>query len=411
MYELRCVDGRFFPGIELDAEKRTELEQEFLGTVCENLDNLRELLRVEVFDRPTWTVPESVAEFVGELEDLEEAEPVCTDSVDFSEVSIFHSRHEYLSYQKLLRKIRRGGVAGETDIRSVFTEQTVADYIVALIADKEVTIRTLAIATVAAAIRFSPEVREVGLSTQNVSTTVKIPGLGTVVVGIADLFVEGIYKVEQGFTVPKVIEERRTGDSTEAVRILRKRKLAKEAALKLPETRKLVSLGLEVNSNFIGVYDKSYFWILEHYDAVKDSNRFFELISTLKLVSTWQDEVIMEQRLWQALMNSLYDLPEDVEPASELRPREAKSTLPQCYTYEAMDAIRDIWTLGYEEPEERLQKLFEAVCPKFIDSEKFKRFFGMLPETEQELKFRHIRQIGKGLDRFITWFYARIPKV
>ncbi len=129
MYELRCVDGRFFPGIELDAEKRTELEQEFLGTVCENLDNLRELLRVEVFDRPTWTVPESVAKFVGELEDLEEAEPVCTNSVDFSEVSIFHSRHEYLAYQKLLRKIRRGGVAGETDIRSVFTEQTVADYI------------------------------------------------------------------------------------------------------------------------------------------------------------------------------------------------------------------------------------------------------------------------------------------
>jgi hypothetical protein len=120
MYELRCVDGRFFPGVELDAEKRTELEQEFLGTVCENLDNLRELLRVEVFDRPTWTVPESVAEFVGELEDLEEAEPICTKSVDFSEVSIFHSRHEYLAYQKLLRKIRRGGVAGETDIRSAF---------------------------------------------------------------------------------------------------------------------------------------------------------------------------------------------------------------------------------------------------------------------------------------------------
>ena len=411
MYELRCVDGRFFPGIELDAEKRTELEQEFLGTVCENLDNLRELLRVEVFDRPTWTVPESVAEFVGELEDLEEAEPVCTDSADFSEVSIFHSRHEYLAYQKLLRKIRRGMIATGADIHGVFSEQEVADYLVTLIAEQEITIRTLAIATVAAAIKFRPSPNEVGLSTQNVSTTVKIPGLGTVAVGIADLLVEGIYKVEPKFSVPRIIEKYRTGDSTEAVRILRKRKLAKEAALKLPETRKAINLGLEVNSNFIGVYDKSYFWILEHHDAVKDSNRFFEVISILKLASTWQDEVIMEQRLWQALMNSLYDLPEDVEPASELRPREAKSTLPQCYTYEAMDAIRDIWTLGYEEPEERLQKLFEAVCPKFIDSEKFKRFFGMLPETEQELKFRHIRRISKGLDNFITWFYARIPKV
>lgn len=411
MYELRCVDGRFFPGVELDTDKRTELEQEYLGTISENLDNLRELLRVEVFDRPTWTVPESVAEFVGELEDLEEAEPVCTDSVDFSELSIFHSRHEYLAYQKLLRKIRRGMIATGADIHGVFSEQEVADYLVTLIAEQEITIRTLAIATVAAAIKFRPSPSEVGLSTQNVSTTVKIPGLGTVAVGIADLLVEGIYKVEPKFSVPRIIEKYRTGDSTEAVRILRKRKLAKEAALKLPETRKAINLGLEVNSNFIGVYDKSYFWILEHHDAVKDSNRIFEVISILKLASTWQDEVIMEQRLWQALMNSLYDLPEDVEPASELRPREAKSTLPQCYTYEAMDAIRDIWTLGYEEPEERLQKLFEAVCPKFIDSEKFKRFFGMLPETEQELKFRHIRRISKGLDSFITWFYARIPKV
>lgn len=411
MYELRCVDGRFFPGVELEANKRTELEQEYLSAVCENLDNLRELLRVEVFDRPTWTVPESVAEFVGDLEDLEEAEPVCTDSVDFSEISIFHSRHEYLAYQKLLRKIRRGMIATGADIHGVFSEQEVADYLVTLIAEQEITIRTLAIATVAAAIKFSPEHREVGLSTQNVSTTVKIPGLGTVAVGIADLLVEGIYKVEPKFSVPRIIEKYRTGDSTEAVRILRKRKLAKEAALKLPETRKAINLGLEVNSNFIGVYDKAYFWMLEHYDAVKDSNRFFEVISTLKLTSTWQDEVIMEQKMWQALMNSSYDLPEDVKPAETLRPMEAKSTLPQCYTYAAMDAIRDIWVLGYEEPEERLQKLFEAVCPKYVDSVKFKRFFGMLPEAEQELKFRHIQRVSKGLDRFITWFYARIPKV
>src|SRR5574344_1462916 len=410
MYELRCVDGRFFPWIELDAEKRTELEQEFLGTVCENLDNLRELLRVEVFDRPTWTVPESVAEFVGELEDLEEAAPICTKNVDFSEVSIFHSRHEYLAYQKLLRKIRRGGVAGETDIRSVFTEQTVADYIVALIADKEVTIRTRAIATVAAAIRFSPEVREVGLSTQNVSTTVKIPGLGTVAVGIADLFVEGIYKVEQGFSVPRIIEEYRAGDSTAAVRILRKRKLAKEEELKSPETRKLLNQGLEVTSNFIGVYDKSYFWILEQPDAVKDSNRFFELISALKLASTWQDEVNAEQKLWQVLMNSSYELPEDVETV-ELRPMEAKSSILATFTYEAMDSIRDIWVHGDGEPEEQLRKLFEAVCPKYIDSVKFKRFFGMLPEADKELKFRHIQRVSRGLDSFITWFYARIPKV
>ena len=411
MYELRCVDGRFFPGVELDTDKRTELEQEYLGTISENLDNLRELLRVEVFDRPTWTVPESVAEFVGELEDLEEAEPVCTNSVDFSEVSIFHSRHEYLAYQKLLRKIRRGMIATGADIHGVFSEQEVADYLVTLIAEQEITIRTLAIATVAAAIKFRPSPSEVGLSTQNVSTTVKIPGLGTVAVGIADLLVEGIYKVEPKFSVPRIIEKYRTGDSTEAVRILRKRKLAKEAALKLPDTRKAINQGLEVNSNFIGVYDKSYFWMLEHYDAVKDSNRFFEVISTLKLTSTWQDEVIMEQKMWQALMNSSYELPEDVKPAETLRPMEAKSTLPQCYTYAAMDAIRDIWVLGYEEPEERLQKLFEAICPKYVDSVKFKRLFGMLPEAEKELKFRHIQRVSKGLDRFITWFYARIPKV
>lgn len=410
MYELRCVDGRFFPGVGLDTDRRTELEQDFLGTVCENLDNLRELLRVEVFDRPTWTVPEFVAEFVGELEDLEEAEPICTDSVDFSEVSIFHSRHEYQAYQKLLRKIRRGFTAGESDIRGVFTEQAVADYVVNILADREVSVRTLAIATVAAAIKFSPEHREVGLSTQNVSTIVKIPGLGTVAVGIADLFVEGIYKVEQGFSVPGIIEERRTGDSSDAIRILRKRKLAKENELKRPETRKLLSQGLEVTSNFVGVYDKAYFWILEQPDAVKDSNRFFEVTSALKLASTWQDEVNMEQRLWQALMNSLYDLPEDVEPAA-LRPMEAKSSVPVPFTYEAMDAIRDIWVLGYEEPEERLQKLFEAICPKYVDSEKFKRFFGMLPEVDKELKFRHIQRISKGLDSFITWFYARIPKV
>ena len=410
MYELRCVDGRFFPTVELDTNKHTELEQEFLDTVCENLDNLRELLRVEVFDRPTWTVPELIAEFVSELEDLTEAEPISTDSVDFSEVSIFQSRHEYQAYQKLLRKIRRGFTAGESDIRGVFTEQAVADYMVNILADKEVSVRTLAIATVAAAIKFSPEHREVGLSTQNVSTIVKIPGLGTVAVGIADLFVEGIYKVEQGFSVPRIIEEHRTGDGSDAIRILRKRKLAKESELKRPEARKLLSQGLEVTSNFIGVYDKSYFWILEHHDAVKDSNRFFELISSLKLASTWQSEVNAEQKLWQALMKSSYELPESVEPVA-LRPMEAKSSILASFTYEAMDAIRDIWVLGYEEPEERLQKLFEAVCPKYIDSEKFKRFFGMLPEADKELKFRHIQRISKGLDSFITWFYARIPKV
>jgi hypothetical protein len=410
MYELRCVDGRFFPTVELDTYKHTELEQEFLGTVCENLDNLRELLRVEVFDRPTWTVPELIAEFVSELEDLEEAEPVCTDSVDFSEVSIFHSKYEYQAYQKLLRKIRRGFTAGESDIRGVFTEQDVADYLVNLLADKEVSVRTLAIATVAAAIKFSPEHREVGLSTQNVSTIVKIPGLGTVAVGIADLFVEGIYKVEQGFSVPRIVEEYRTGDSTAAVRTLRKRKLAKEEELKRPETRKLLNQGLEVTSNFIGVYDKSYFWILEQPDAVKDSNRFFELISALKLASSWQDEVNAEQKLWQVLMNSSYELPEDVETV-ELRPVEAKSSILAAFTYEAMDSIRDIWVHGDGEPEEQLRKLFEAICPRYIDSVKFKRFFGMLPEADKELKFRHIQRISRGLDSFITWFYARIPKV
>ena len=410
MYELRCVDGRFFPTVELDTNKHTELEQEFLGAVCENLDNLRELLRVEVFDRPTWTVPELIAEFVSELEDLDEAEPISTDSVDFSEVSIFQSRHEYQTYQKLLRKIRRGFTAGESDIRGVFTEQAVADYMVSIIADREVSVRTLAIATVAAAIKFSPEVREVGLSTQNVSTTVKISGLGTVAVGIADLFVEGIYKVEQGFSVPRIIEEYRTGDSTAAVRTLRRRKLTKEEELKRPETRKLLNQGLEVTSNFIGVYDKSYFWILEQPDAVKDSNRFFELISALKLASTWQDEVNAEQKLWQVLMNSSYELPEDVETV-ELRPMEAKSSILAAFTYEAMDSIRDIWVLGEDEPEEQLRKLFEAVCPKYIDSVKFKRFFGMLPEVDKGLKFRHIQRISRGLDSFITWFYARIPKV
>lgn len=410
MYELRCVDGRFFPKVELETARHTELEQEFLGTVCENLDNLRELLRVEVFDRPTWTVPELIAEFVCDLEDLEEAEPVCTDSVDFSEVSIFHSKYEYQAYQKLLRKIRRGVTAGEPDIRGVFTEKDVADYVVNLLADKEVSVRTLAIATVAAAIKFSPEVREVGLSTQNVSTTVKIPGLGTVAVGIADLFVEGIYKVEQCFSVPRIIEEYKTGDSTAAVRTLRKRKLAKENELNRPETRKLLNQGLEVTSNFIGVYDKAYFWILEQPDAIKDSNRFFELISALKLASTWQGEVNAEQKLWQVLMNSSYELPEDVKPA-ELIPMEAKSTILASFTYEAMDSIRDIWVLGEGEPEEQLRKLFEAVCPKYIDSVKFKRFFGMLPEADKELKFRHIQRISRGLDSFITWFYARIPKV
>ena len=109
-------------------------------------------------------------------------------------------------------------------------------------------------------------------------------------------------------------------------------------------------------------------------------------------------------------MNSAYELPEDVEPA-ELRPMEAKSSILAPFTYEAMDSIRDIWVLGEDEPEEQLRKLFEAVCPKYIDSVKFKHFFGMLPEVDKELKFRHIQRISRGLDSFITWFYARIPKV
>lgn len=115
--------------------------------------------------------------------------------------------------------------------------------------------------------------------------------------------------------------------------------------------------------------------------------------------------------MWQALLNSIYDLPEDVEPSTELKPMEAKPTILQDFTYEAMDVIRDIWVLGDEEPEDKLQKLFEAVSPKYVDSVKFKNFFGMLPEIGKELKFRHIRRISKGLDSFITWFYARIPKV
>ena len=57
MYELRLVDGRAFKPIALDTEERHKLEQVFLEVTAKDLDNLRDILRVEVFDRPTWTVP------------------------------------------------------------------------------------------------------------------------------------------------------------------------------------------------------------------------------------------------------------------------------------------------------------------------------------------------------------------
>ena len=69
MYELRFVDGRAFKPLALTAEERHELEQAFLEVTAKDLDNLRDLLRVEVFDRPTWTIPER---FVEELTDYAE---------------------------------------------------------------------------------------------------------------------------------------------------------------------------------------------------------------------------------------------------------------------------------------------------------------------------------------------------
>ena len=69
MYELRLVDGRAFKPIVLDTEERHKLEQVFLEVTAKDLDNLRDVLRVEVFDRPTWAIPER---FVEELTDYAE---------------------------------------------------------------------------------------------------------------------------------------------------------------------------------------------------------------------------------------------------------------------------------------------------------------------------------------------------
>ena len=78
-----------------------------------------------------------------------------------------------------------------------------------------------------------------------------------------------------------------------------------------------------------------------------------------------------------------------------------------------MDEIREIWTTSDKTPEELLLELLQAVTPKFIDSVKFKRFFGVLPEVAEgfQLTPAQIRRVSKGVQSFVEWFYARVPKV
>ena len=109
MYELRFVDGRAFKPIALTAEERHELEQAFLEVTAKNLDNLRDLLRVEVFDRPTWTIPErfeeelaDYAEVIVQQDHQPAAESVVSrEDVPESEATIFKSARNYYLYRDL----------------------------------------------------------------------------------------------------------------------------------------------------------------------------------------------------------------------------------------------------------------------------------------------------------------------
>ena len=192
MYELRLVDGRAFKPIALDTEERHKLEQAFLEVTAKDLDNLRDILRVEVFDRPTWAIPER---FVEELEDYAEiivqqdhqpaAESVVSrEDVPESEATIFKSARNYRLYLDLLGYVAVNGYLTEEMLMNVFESQQVVTFIRKMLYEEFVEVKQLAVATTAAAIKFRKERTQVALTKTTFTTSVKVPGLGRVVVGI-----------------------------------------------------------------------------------------------------------------------------------------------------------------------------------------------------------------------------------
>ena len=424
MYELRLVDGRAFKPIVLDTEERHKLEQVFLEVTAKDLDNLRDVLRVEVFDRPTWAIPER---FVEELTDYAEvieqqdhqpaAESVVSrEDVPESEATIFKSARNYRLYLDLLGYVAVNGYLTEEMLMNVFESQQVVTFIRKMLYEEFVEVKQLAVATTAAAIKFRKERTQVALTKTTFTTSVKVPGLGRVVVGIVTNVVESTYPIRSGFVVPKTFKFRVNGSSTVDSRKLREswgnKPTFAPTIVRLPK----VVVPRDVTSNFIGVLDKAYFWMLENPDAVFNPGEFFETISTMKLTYSWEEEVNLEQLLWRKLLNSIYDLPEQVtkEACEELKAKEAVGGVTESgFTYEKMDEIREIWTTSDKTPEELLLELLQAVTPKFIDSVKFKRFFGVLPEVAEgfQLTPAQIRRVSKGVQSFVEWFYARVPKV
>lgn len=423
MYELRLVDGRAFKPIALTTEERHELEQAFLEVTAKDLDNLRDILRVEVFDRPTWTVPKR---FTEELEKYAEsnvqqdyqpaAESVVSrEDVPESEATIFKSARNYHRYLDLLGYVAVNGTLTEEMLMDVFESQQIVTFIRKMLYEEFVEVKQLAVATTAAAIKFRKERTQVALTKTTFTTSVKVPGLGRVVVGIVTNVVESTYPIRSGFVVPKTFRHRFNGSSTDDSRKLRESWGNKPTFAPTIVRNPKVAVPRDVTSNFIGVLDKAYFWMLENPDAIFNPGEFFETISTMKLSYSWEEEVNLEQLLWRKLLNSVYELPEQVtkEVCEELKAKEIAGATESGFTYEKMDEIREIWTTPGRTPEELLLELLQAVTPKYIDSVKFKKFFGVLPEASEGFRLTpaQIRRVSRGVQSFVEWFYARIPKV
>ena len=122
----------------------------------------------------------------------------------------------------------------------------------------------------------------------------------------------------------------------------------------------------QVITEYYGVYDRLLAWSDEAFLEIDDVDKFRVAVTLLKLSLDHTkpiapEEVLFEQNLHYAKEKQI--VKQFVSPM----------------TYDDFTEIREKWVnTNMRSPEEKLQDLFEALVPKFYDSEKFKSLFGII---------------------------------
>ncbi len=139
-----------------------------------------------------------------------------------------------------------------------------------------------------------------------------------------------------------------------------------------------------------GTYDRVLRWAELNYESVSNVDELRLALSLLKLSCKEEEE-------WEFEHAIRYASGQEIEVRQE-----------NPYTEERLDEIRSAWIDAPGETEEdALQSLFEALCPKYIDSKEFKATFGVLPEQDLKLTARQVTAIDRGVDRYALSFMSK----